>query len=176
MTATEAKKNIEAFTSELNEHNYHYYILSAPTISDYDFDLLLKELEKLEKDFPEFATEDSPTKRVGGDIAKEFTQVVHQYPMMSLGNTYSEQELTDFDRRVKKVIGEDVEYVCELKYDGVAIGLRYENGKLAQAVTRGDGIQGDNFIKELFLILLLATFQYQQAGKFFFQRGNVVVL
>jgi len=144
MTATEAKKKIEALTSELNEHNYRYYILSAPTISDYDFDLLLKELEKLEKDFPEFATEDSPTKRVGGDIAKEFTQVVHQYPMMSLGNTYSEQELTDFDRRVKKAIGEDVEYVCELKYDGVAIGLRYENGRLVQAVTRGDGIQGDD--------------------------------
>jgi DNA ligase (NAD+) len=144
MTSTEAKKKIEQLTAELNEHNYRYYILSNPSISDYDFDMLLKELERLEKEFPEFADESSPTKRVGGDITKEFTQVIHQYPMMSLGNTYSRQELMDFDARVKKVIEEEVEYVCELKYDGVAIGIRYENGKLAQAVTRGDGVQGDD--------------------------------
>jgi len=144
MTTDEAKKNIETLVSELNEHNYRYYTLSAPTISDFDFDIMLKELEKLEKEFPDFATEDSPTKRVGGEITKEFGQVVHQYPMMSLGNTYSQQELADFDVRVKKVIEEDIEYVCELKYDGVAVGLRYKNGKLAQAVTRGDGIQGDD--------------------------------
>jgi DNA ligase (NAD+) len=144
MTLAEAKKKIEQLTAELNEHNYRYYILSNPVILDYDFDMKLKELEKLEKEFPEFADESSPAKRVGGDITKEFQQVVHQYPMMSLGNTYSRQELADFDARVKKVIEEEVEYVCELKYDGVAIGLRYENGKLIQAVTRGDGVQGDD--------------------------------
>ena len=131
MTAEEeAQIKIELLTTELNEHNYRYYILSNPGISDFDFDMMLKELEKLEKEFPELAAEDSPTKRVGGDITKEFKQVVHQYPMMSLGNTYSQQELADFDTRVRKVIEEDLEYVCELKYDGVAIGLRYENGKL----------------------------------------------
>jgi DNA ligase (NAD+) len=144
MNVAEAKKKIEFLTSELNEHNYRYYVLSSPTISDYDFDMMLKELEKLEQEFPEFAADDSPTKRVGGDITKDFKQVVHQYPMMSLGNTYSQQELIDFDARVKKVIEEEVEYVCELKYDGVAIGLKYENGRLIQAVTRGDGIQGDD--------------------------------
>jgi len=145
MTAEEeAQIKIELLTTELNEHNYRYYILSNPGISDFDFDMMLKELEKLEKEFPELAAEDSPTKRVGGDITKEFKQVVHQYPMMSLGNTYSQQELADFDTRVRKVIEEDLEYVCELKYDGVAIGLRYENGKLVQAVTRGDGVKGDD--------------------------------
>jgi DNA ligase (NAD+) len=106
--------------------------------------MLLKELENLERAFPEFALADSPTKRVGGEITKEFRQVVHQYPMLSLGNTYSEQELTEFTNRVKKTIGGDVEFVCELKYDGVAVGLRYENGRLMQAVTRGDGEKGDD--------------------------------
>ncbi len=144
MTAAEAKKKIKFLTRELNEHNYRYYILSAPGISDYDFDMMLKELELLEKGFPQFASEDSPTKRVGGDMTKEFKQVVHQYPMMSLGNTYSQQELMDFDSRVRKIIEEEVEYVCELKYDGVAIEIRYENGRLAQAITRGDGIHGDD--------------------------------
>ena len=109
MITAKAKKKIEALTSELNEHNYRYYILSAPTISDYEFDMKLKELEKLEKEFPEFATEGSPTKRVGGEITKEFKQVVHQYPMMSLGNTYSRQELADFDTRVSaRIIGRKI--------------------------------------------------------------------
>ncbi len=144
MTKEESKKRIDFLTSELNEHNYNYYVNSAPSISDYEFDMLLKELEKLEKEFPEFASPDSPTKRVGGEVTKEFRQVVHQYPMLSLGNTYSEQELTEFTNRVKKTIGGDVEFVCELKYDGVAVGLRYENGRLVQAVTRGDGEKGDD--------------------------------
>lgn len=144
MTKEESKKRIDILTTELNEHNYNYYVNSAPTISDYEFDMLLKELENLEKAFPEFALPDSPTKRVGGEITKEFKQVVHLYPMLSLGNTYSEQELTEFTNRVKKTIGGDVEFVCELKYDGVAVGLRYENGRLMQAVTRGDGEKGDD--------------------------------
>lgn len=144
MTAQEAKIKIEKLAAELHDHNYKYYSLSAPVISDYEFDLKLKELETLEAQFPEFSTQDSPTRRVGGEITKEFRQVVHQYPMLSLGNTYSEQEVTDFITRTKKAIGEDVEFVCELKYDGVAIGLKYTNGMLVQAVTRGDGVQGDD--------------------------------
>ncbi len=144
MTKDASKKRIDELVDELNEHNYNYYVLSSPTISDFEFDMKLKELEKLEVAFPEFASPDSPTKRVGGEVTKEFRQVTHQYPMLSLGNTYSEQELTDFTNRVKKTIGEDVEFVCELKYDGVAVGLRYENGRLVQAVTRGDGEKGDD--------------------------------
>ncbi len=144
MTREEAKVSIEALAGELNEHNYRYYVLSEPVISDFEFDMKLKELERLEAQFPEFAAPDSPTKRVGGEITKEFRQVKHEYPMMSLGNTYSEQEVVDFINRVKKGISGDVEFVCELKYDGVAIGLRYENGKLAMGVTRGDGEQGDD--------------------------------
>lgn len=144
MDKSQAKIRIEELAKELHEHNYKYYILSAPVISDYEFDMKLKELEKLEKEFPEFASSESPTKRVGGDITKDFKQVKHQYPMMSLGNTYSEAEIEDFILRIKKTIEDEVEYVCELKYDGVAIGLRYEKGKLVQAVTRGDGVQGDD--------------------------------
>ncbi|MBE0638774.1 MAG: NAD-dependent DNA ligase LigA [Bacteroidales bacterium] len=140
----QAKNRIEELSKELNEHNYRYYVLSEPVISDYDFDMKMKELGDLEAVFPQFSSPDSPTKRVGGEITKEFRQVKHEYPMMSLGNTYSKQEVVDFINRVKKVISGDVEFVCELKYDGVAIGLRYENGKLAMGVTRGDGEQGDD--------------------------------
>jgi DNA ligase (NAD+) len=144
MEKAEAKKRIQILSNELHDHNYKYYVLSAPEISDYDFDLKLKELEQLEKEYPELALPDSPTKRVGGDITKNFIQVKHRYPMLSLANTYSEGEVSDFINRIKKSISEEVEYVCELKYDGVAIGLRYENGALAMAVTRGDGEQGDD--------------------------------
>lgn len=144
MRAEEAKARIEALSTALNEHNYRYYVLSQPVITDFEFDMKLKELEQLEAAFPQFAWPDSPTKRVGGEITKEFRQVKHEYPMMSLGNTYSEQEVVDFINRVKKVIDEEVEFVCELKYDGVAIGLRYEKGALVLGVTRGDGEQGDD--------------------------------
>ncbi|HPS27103.1 MAG TPA: NAD-dependent DNA ligase LigA [Bacteroidales bacterium] len=140
-----AKKRIASLTAEINLHNYRYYALAAPVISDYDFDMLLQELIALEKDFPELVMPDSPTQRVGGTITKSFRQVVHKNPMLSLGNTYSEAEIFDFDQRVRKLLpGETVEYVCELKYDGVAIGLTYEQGALKYAVTRGDGIQGDD--------------------------------
>lgn len=138
------KKKIEQLTHELEEHNYNYYVLSNPVISDYQFDKLLEELIQLEKDHPQFAHPDSPSQRVGGQITKEFKTVRHKYPMLSLGNTYSEDELMEFDERVKKVLHDDYEYVCELKYDGVAIGLTYINGKLVRAVTRGDGEQGDD--------------------------------
>ncbi|MBN2172880.1 MAG: NAD-dependent DNA ligase LigA [Bacteroidales bacterium] len=144
MDKREATKRIQQLTELINEHNHRYYIESKPVISDYEFDMLMEELIRLEKEFPEFADPNSPTKRVGGDITKEFRQVQHRYPMLSLSNTYSEQELTDFDTRVRKAIGDNFTYVCELKYDGVSISLHYLNGRLERAVTRGDGTQGDD--------------------------------
>jgi len=138
-----AKKRIDELSDEIRKHNYQYYVLSKPLISDYDYDMLLKELIDLEKKFPELSAPDSPTQHVGGDITKEFQQIVHKYPMLSLGNTYSEKDIRDFEDRIHKIIGDDVEYVCELKFDGVAIGLTYKNGKLIQALTRGDGVIGD---------------------------------
>jgi len=144
MTFEKARDLVDQLTKELNEHNFRYYVLAQPLISDYDFDMKMKQLEQLEKQYPDLAFSDSPTQRVGGAITKEFKQVRHEYPMLSLGNTYSEQEIIDFVTRVKKLIPEKVEYVCELKYDGVAIGLRYENGRLVSGITRGDGEQGDD--------------------------------
>lgn len=144
MEMVDAKLKIEELSHELQLHNHNYYVLSSPTISDYDFDIKLKELEKLEKEFPQFKLPDSPTQRVGGEPTKDFITVSHKYPMLSLSNSYSQQEIRDFDKRVRKIIGDDLEYVCELKYDGVAIGLTYVNGFLTQAVTRGDGQQGDD--------------------------------
>jgi len=129
---------------ELHRHNHQYYVQSQPEISDFQFDVMLKELEALEAQHPQFVSENSPTKRVGGDITKKFPSVVHQFPMLSLANSYSEEEIKEWEQRAKKLLGEDIEYVCELKYDGVAIGIRYENGQLVQAVTRGDGTQGED--------------------------------
>ena len=144
MTEAEAKLRIEKLSRELDDHNYRYYVLSDPVISDYDFDQMLNELIQLEKQFPSLLIPTSPTQRVGGTITKEFKTVRHKYPMLSLGNTYSEVELQEFDQRIRKIIDGSYEYVCELKFDGVAIGLTYSDGKLARAVTRGDGIQGDD--------------------------------
>lgn len=135
---------IQELIRELNEYNYQYYVLAHPSISDYDFDQKLKELEALEAQYPEFRDPNSPTLKVGGDITHRFQTVRHKWPMMSLGNTYNEQELKDFDNRVRKIIGDQVQYVAELKFDGLSISISYENGKLVQAVTRGDGTQGDD--------------------------------
>jgi DNA ligase (NAD+) len=144
LTREEAQKRINDLSNKINRHNYRYYVLSQPVISDFEFDQLLKELEQLERGFPELIRPDSPTQRIGADLTKEFKQVRHKYPMMSLGNTYSEEEVADFDQRVRKLLMEEPEYVCELKYDGVAVGLTYRNGRLVQALTRGDGEQGDD--------------------------------
>ena len=144
MDKKEAEKELEKLSKEIEEHNYKYYAQATPSISDYEFDMLLEKLVKLEKEHPELVKPDSPSQRVGGTITKEFKQVKHKYPMISLANTYSEEELRDFDERVQKAIGGHVEYVCELKYDGVAISLIYKNGKLSHAITRGDGVQGDD--------------------------------
>lgn len=145
MERTEAQAKIIALSQELNDHNYRYYVLAEPVISDQQFDLKLKELEALEKAFPELALPNSPTRTVGGGLLEEFKTVPHKRRMLSLGNTYSEEELLEFDERVRKLLGvETIEYVCELKIDGLAISLFYEDGQLIQAVTRGDGFQGDD--------------------------------
>ncbi|MFL5762793.1 MAG: NAD-dependent DNA ligase LigA [Bacteroidia bacterium] len=138
------KNKIEKLSRELEEHNYAYYVLSNPTISDFEFDKMLEELIRLEKEHPEYLSPQSPSQRVGGQVTKEFKSVKHKYPMLSLSNTYNEEELRDFDERVKKAGVSAYEYVCELKYDGVSISLTYIDGKLTQAVTRGDGEKGDD--------------------------------
>ena len=153
MTSQDAQHKILALSSELEQHNYNYYVLDNPTISDYEFDKLLEELMALEKQFPEFLSPNSPSQRVGGQITKEFKSVKHQYAMLSLSNSYNQEDLLDFDRRVREGLGitaigglfdEGIDYVCELKFDGLSISLIYENGKLTQAITRGDGVQGDD--------------------------------
>jgi DNA ligase (NAD+) len=130
--------------SELQQHNHNYYVLDKPTISDFEFDMLLNELIDLEKQNPQFYDANSPTQRVGGELIKSFDTVAHEYRMLSLGNTYSAEELVDFDKRITKLVETDIEYVCELKYDGVSISLKYENGELKQAITRGNGTHGDD--------------------------------
>ena len=137
-------ERIQFLRTELRQHNHSYYVLDKPTISDFEFDKLLEELIRLENENPEFFDPHSPSQRVGGEVTKNFNTVKHQYPMLSLGNTYSEEELRDFDKRIHKLVEAQIEYVCELKYDGVSISLTYENGQLTQALTRGDGTQGDD--------------------------------
>lgn len=145
MTVAEAKKRIEKLTDEINYHNDLYYQKHKTEITDREFDKLLEELIRLEAEFPDLKLPDSPTQRVGGTISKEFESVIHRYPMLSLGNTYSQEELRDFDGRVAKGLeGESYEYFCELKFDGVSISLLYKNGFLTRGVTRGDGVRGDD--------------------------------
>ena len=140
----DAKQRIDQLRAELHRHNYNYYVLNAPEIPDKAFDDLMRELQDLEAAHPEYMDPNSPTQRVGSDLSKNFTQVAHKYPMLSLGNTYSESEVADFYERVRRGLeGEDFEICCELKYDGTSISLTYEDGRLVQAVTRGDGVQGD---------------------------------
>jgi DNA ligase (NAD+) len=144
MNQSEAKERIEILRREIEEHNKRYYVLNKPVISDFEYDLLINELETLEKKYPEFKIKESPTQHVGSDLTKEFRQVEHKYPMLSLGNTYSYQELRDFDTRVSKSVSGSVEYVCELKFDGASISITYAMGKMSTAVTRGDGTKGDD--------------------------------
>ena len=135
---------IQALRKELEQHNYNYYVLSAPTISDFEFDQKMHELQELEQAYPAYDDPDSPTHRVGSDLSKEFAKVVHQYPMLSLGNTYSQAEVRDFYEQVSRALNEPFELVAELKYDGTSISLIYEQGRFVQAVTRGDGVRGDD--------------------------------
>ncbi|MCX6333657.1 MAG: NAD-dependent DNA ligase LigA [Bacteroidia bacterium] len=144
MKQPEAKARIDKLKKEIEEHNHNYYVLNKPVISDFEYDLLLNELDTLEKKFPEFVTEDSPTRKVGSDMTREFRQYEHRYPMLSLGNTYSEEDLREFDTRIEKVSTAPFEYVCELKFDGASISITFRNGGLFRALTRGDGTKGDD--------------------------------
>ncbi|SEQ98298.1 DNA ligase (NAD+) [Hyunsoonleella jejuensis] len=138
------QQKINQLRNELRTHNYNYYVLDNPTISDYEFDIKLKELQELEENHPEFYDANSPTQRVGGEVTKNFDTVKHEYRMYSLDNSYSKEDLLDWEKRIKKLVDGDVAYTCELKYDGASMSVTYENGKLLRAVTRGDGIQGDD--------------------------------
>lgn len=157
MSLFDVKNQIDALVHELKQHNYNYYVLAMPTISDYDFDQKLKQLEALEKAHPEYLNPDSPSQKVGGEITKNFKTIIHKWPMMSLGNTYNEQDLVDFDQRVRKAIGDNFEYVCELKFDGLSMSIAYENGKLLRAVTRGDGTKGDEVTTNVKTIRTIPT-------------------
>ena len=144
MTEKEAEIRIKDLSDKINYFNWKYYQENISEISDFEFDKLLAELIDLEHKFPTHKLLDSPTQRVGGTITKDFETVVHQYPMLSLGNTYSEEEIIEFDERIAKTLNEPYDYICELKFDGVAMSLTYENQVLARGTTRGDGTQGDN--------------------------------
>ena len=163
MNKDEAKEEILRLSKEINYHNHLYYVESNPLISDYEFDKLLGKLLNLEKKFPEFAFENSPSKRVGGDITKKFQTVEHTFPMLSLSNTYSVEEILEWENRIKKLEDGAIEYVCELKYDGVAIGIRYENGFLTRAVTRGDGTKGEEITAN---VRTIRTIPLQLSGNF----------
>lgn len=171
--SADAKARIDSLTKELKEHNYRYYVLADPIISDRVFDAMLTELESLERAFPQYMHADSPTIRVGGAVTRDFETVVHEVPMQSLGNTYSREELEAFDLRIRKELEQDFNYVCELKFDGFAISLIYENGKLLRAVTRGDGIQGDDVTAN---VRTIRNIPHQLRGEFparFEIRGEV---
>ncbi len=167
------KERIDELTRELNKHNHQYYVMNAPTISDYEFDMLLRELQQLEEAHPELAHDNSPTKRVGGDITKKFPTVVHKYPMLSLSNSYSIEEIADFETRAKKLVDGDIEYICELKYDGVAIGLTYINGQLVRGVTRGDGTKGEDVTANVRTIKTIPLQLHGNYPKEFEIRGEI---
>lgn len=141
---SDIENKIVQLRDDLRQHNYNYYVLDNPSISDYEFDIKLKELQKLEADHPEFYDANSPTLRVGGEVTKNFETVVHEHRMYSLDNSYSKEDLLDWETRIKKLVDGEIQYTCELKYDGASISLTYQNGSLDKAVTRGDGTQGDN--------------------------------
>lgn len=169
------KERIEQLRRELHRHNHNYYVLNAPEISDKEFDEMMRELQDLELMYPEFYDANSPTVRVGSDLTKDFKQVAHKYPMLSLGNTYSESEVREFFERAKKWLDDDFEICCELKYDGVSISLSYEDGKLVRAVTRGDGAKGDDVtanVKKIRTIPLVLHGDYPQSFEI---RGEILM-
>lgn len=170
-----SKERIDWLRAELHRHNYNYYVMNAPEITDKEFDDLMRELQDLEKEHPEYADENSPTMRVGSDLNKNFTQVAHKYPMLSLGNTYSESEVTDFYERVKKALNEDFEICCELKYDGTSISLTYEDGKLVRAVTRGDGEKGDDVTDNVKTIRTIPLVLHGDYPSTFEIRGEILM-
>ena len=170
------QNTIQKLREELNQHNYNYYVLDKPIISDYEFDLKLKQLQELESQYPEYFDENSPTQRVGGTITKNFKTVPHEHRMYSLDNSYSKEELIDWEKRIQKVLGDvPLEYTCELKYDGASISITYENGKLKRAVTRGDGFQGDDVTNN---IKTIKSIPLELKGNFpskFDVRGEIIL-
>ena len=172
----DAKERIDQLRAELHRHNYNYYVLNAPEITDKAFDDLMRELQDLETAHPEYMDPNSPTQRVGSDLSKNFTQVAHKYPMLSLGNTYSESEVVDFYERVRRGLeGEDFEICCELKYDGTSISLTYEDGRLVQAVTRGDGVQGDVVTDNVKTIRTIPLVLHGDYPRLFEIRGEILM-
>ena len=170
------KQRIEQLRQELHEHNRRYYVLNQPTISDQEFDLLMKELQALEEKHPELYDDNSPTQRVGSDLNQEFRQVAHRYPMLSLSNTYNEQEVGEWFRSVEKgLMGESFEVCCELKYDGLSISLVYEDGRLVRAVTRGDGVQGDDVTANVRTIRSIPLIVSPDAPRSFEIRGEILM-
>ncbi|MAZ96766.1 MAG: DNA ligase (NAD(+)) LigA [Flavobacteriales bacterium] len=169
-----SKERIEKLRGELHAHNHRYYVQDSPVISDYEFDMLLKELEELESKHPEYINPNSPSSRVGGSITKNFTSIKHTYPMLSLSNTYSLEEIQEWILRVEKSTAK-VSFVCELKYDGVAIGIRYQNGEMIQAVTRGDGTQGDDITNNVRTIKSVPLRLDNSFPKDFEIRGEIVM-
>ena len=170
-----AKEKIDQLRAELHRHNYNYYVLNAPEISDKEFDDMMRELQDMEREHPEYQDENSPTMRVGSDLNKNFTQVTHKYPMLSLGNTYSEGEVSDFYDRTQKALNEDFEICAELKYDGTSISLTYENGKLIRAVTRGDGEKGDDVTDNVKTIRTIPLVLYGDYPQLFEIRGEILM-
>jgi DNA ligase (NAD+) len=170
-------EKIAALRKTLHEHNHRYYLLDDPVISDQEFDQLLRELQDLEEAHPEFYDPNSPTQRVGGGVTKSFETVAHRFPMYSLSNTYSKEELEQWEERIRKIIGpqEEIEYTCELKFDGVSVSLTYENGALIQALTRGDGTQGDNITTNIKTINTVPLKLYGDYPPFFEIRGEVIL-
>ena len=170
------QQKIQSLRDELNQHNYNYYVLDNATISDYDFDIKLKELEKLEKENPEFFDANSPTQRVGGTITKNFETITHKNRMYSLDNSYSKEDLLDWEKRVQKILGTtETEYTCELKYDGASINLTYENGQFQKAVTRGDGFQGDEVTNNIRTIKSIPLSIKEDFVKDFEMRGEIIL-
>jgi len=169
-------QTIQKLREELNQHNHNYYVLDAPQISDFEFDQKLKQLQELENQNPAYFDENSPTQRVGGAITKNFETVKHEYRMYSLDNSYSKEDLIDWENRIQKVLGDvELEYTCELKYDGASISITYENGKLVRAVTRGDGVQGDDVTNN---IKTIKSVPLQLNGNFpdkFDIRGEIIL-
>ena len=170
------QQKIQSLRDELNQHNYRYYVLDNASISDFDFDIKLKELEKLEEENPEFFDANSPTQRVGGTITKNFETITHKNRMYSLDNSYSKEDLLDWEKRVQKILGtKETEYTCELKYDGASINLTYENGRFKKAVTRGDGFQGDEVTNNIKTILSIPLIPNGDFVSNFEMRGEIIL-
>ena len=173
MTVAEAKIEIERLSELIHQYNYSYYVETSSQISDFEFDTLLKNLQDLEEQFPELSSANSPTKRVGTDISKKFETVEHEYPMLSLSNTYSQEEIIEWENRIKKLVDGPIEYVCELKYDGVAIGIKYVDGQLKRALTRGDGEKGEDVTANVRTIQSIPLILKNDFPKDFEIRGEI---